>query len=235
MYIREMKPPMQWQQITTVLLDMDGTLLDKYYDDYFWEHFLPRVYGKHNGLQEAEAQQVLYRRYRSVEETLLWTDLDYWAGELNLDIIGLKKQIAHLISANPHAIDFLQFLRSQQKRVYLVTAANRAALDIKMSKVDLSGYFQQMICADELGRPKEDVQFWNSLEERLGFERQSTLFADDNVKVLNAARSHGIRYLVHIAKPSSRQPASYCDEFTSVSAFDELIAPSADPITARKN
>ena len=115
------------------------------------------------------------------------------------------------------------------------TAAHPAALDIKMSKAGLSGYFQQMICADELGRPKEDVQFWNSLEERLGFERQRTLFADDNVNVLNAARSHGIRYLVHIAKPSSRQPARYCDEFTSVSAFDELIVPSADPITARRN
>ena len=235
MYIREMKPAMQWQEITTVLLDMDGTLLDKYFDDYFWEQFLPQVYGKQNDLQEAEAQKVLYRRYRSVEKTLLWTDLNYWTEELDLDIIGLKKQIDHLISINPHVIDFLQFLQNQQKRVYLVTAAHPAAHDITMSKAGLSGYFHQMICADELGRPKEDVQFWNSLEVRLGFERQRTLFADDNVNVLNAARSHGIRYLVHIAKPSSKQPARYCDEFTSVSAFDELILPSADPITARRN
>ena len=99
---------MQWRKIGTVLLDMDGTLLDKYFDDYFWEEFLPQVYGKQNNLQEAEAQKVLYRRYRSVEKTLLWTDLNYWTEELDLDIIGLKKQIAHLISINPHVIDFLQ-------------------------------------------------------------------------------------------------------------------------------
>ena len=28
---------MNWPTIKTVLLDMDGTLLDKHFDDYFWE------------------------------------------------------------------------------------------------------------------------------------------------------------------------------------------------------
>ena len=84
MYIREMKPPMQWQKISTVLLDMDGTLLDKYFDDYFWEEFLPQVYGKQNNLQEAEAQKVLYRRYRSVEKTLLWREIAAFSGYLLL-------------------------------------------------------------------------------------------------------------------------------------------------------
>ena len=235
MYTREMNPPLRWQQITTVLLDMDGTLLDKYFDDYFWEKFLPLVYAKQKGLNEAEAQKELFQRYRSVEKTLMWTDLNYWSEELELDIIGLKKQIDHLVCVNPHVIDFLQFLQNQRKTVYLVTAAHRAALDIKMNKVDLRSYFQRLICADELGRPKEDIQFWSILENRIGFERDSTLFVDDNVNVLKAARSHGIRYLIHIAKPSSRQPTSFCDEFISVGAFDELLAPFADPSGARKN
>ena len=235
MYPSTERPQLQWQKISTVLLDMDGTLLDKYYDDYFWELFLPQEYGKRHGLAEADAQKELYQRYRSVEKTLMWTDLNYWSTELGLDIIGLKKQIDHLIKVNPHAIDFLQFLHNQRKQVHLVTAAHPDALEIKMNRVNLRPYFAQMICADEIGKPKEDVAFWQSLEERLGFEPDSTLFADDNLNVLTAARSHGIRYLVHIAKPSSRQPASYCDEFASVAAFDQLIAPGADPLTAIKN
>jgi putative hydrolase of the HAD superfamily len=235
MYISHTIPPFGWQQISTVLLDMDGTLLDKYYDDYFWEQYLPQVYGEQNGLDEKEAQEELYRRYRSVEQTLMWTDLNYWSAELGLDIIGLKKRVDHLVKVNPHAIDFLQFLQNQKKQVYLVTAAHRAALEIKMNRVDLRGYFRQLICAEELGRPKEDKAFWGRLEERLGFERDRTLFADDNVNVLRAARSHGLRYLIHIAKPSSRQPTSYCEEFTSVSAFDELLAPRRDSATAQKN
>ena len=235
MYTRHTNPPLQWQQITTVLLDMDGTLLDKYYDDYFWEQYLPKVYGEKHGIEEAEAQQELYRRYRAVEQTLMWTDLHYWSAELGIDIIRLKQEVDHLISANPHAIDFLQFLQHQQKKVYLVTAAHRTALDIKMNKVDLKRYFHQMICAEELGRAKEEVAFWELLEERLGFRRDHTLFADDNLNVLKAARRHGIKYLVHVAKPSSRQPPRYSEEFTSVSTFDELLAPSADSVTAHKN
>lgn len=235
MYIRQGIPPLAWQQITTVLLDMDGTLLDKYYDDYFWEQYLPQVYGEQNGLEEQEAQQELYRRYRSVEQTLMWTDLNYWSAELGLDIIGLKKKVDHLIHVNPHAIDFLQFLQNQKKEVYLVTAAHRSALEIKMNRVDLRGYFQQLICAEELGRAKEEGAFWESLEKRLGFDPDRTLFADDNINVLRAARGHGIRYLIHIAKPSSRQPTRYCEEFTSVSAFDELLAPGPDSTSAQKN
>jgi putative hydrolase of the HAD superfamily len=230
-----MIPPLAWQQITTVLLDMDGTLLDKYYDDYFWELYLPQVYGEQNGLEEEEAQQELYRRYRSVEQTLNWTDLNYWSSELGLDIIGLKKKVEHLINVNPHAIDFLQFLQNQKKPVYLVTAAHPAALEIKMNRVDLRAYFQQLICAEELGRAKEEPAFWENLEERLGFEPGRTLFADDNVNVLRAAHNHGIKHLIHIAKPSSRQPTSYCEEFTSVAAFDELLAPYTDSASVEKN
>lgn len=235
MYTSQTITPQAWQQITTVLLDMDGTLLDKYYDDYFWERYLPQVYGVQNGLKEREAQQELFRRYRSVEQTLLWTDLNYWSNELGLDIIGLKKKVEHLINVNPHAIDFLQFLQSQKKQVYLVTAAHPAALEIKMNRVDLRTYFKQIICAEELGRAKEEAAFWKSLEKRIGFESERTLFADDNVNVLRAARGHGIKHLIHIAKPSSRQPTRYCEEFTSVAAFDELLAPYANCASAEKN
>ena len=90
------KHPFLWQDVSTVLLDMDGTLLDKYYDDYFWEEFLPLVYAKKNGLSSQQATYELMERYRSVECTLNWTDLNYWSEQLELDIVGLKKQIDHL-------------------------------------------------------------------------------------------------------------------------------------------
>ena len=31
-----------WQEIDTVLLDMDGTLLDLHYDNYFWLTHIPK-------------------------------------------------------------------------------------------------------------------------------------------------------------------------------------------------
>ncbi len=216
---------LDWQRISTVLLDMDGTLLDKYYDDYFWEHYLPQVYAEKNGLSPDQAQAELYARYRSVEKTLMWTDLSYWSEQLDLDIISLKGEVDHLIHLHPHVIDFLDFLRGLKKELYLVTAADPKALEIKMNRIDLRGYFTQVICAGEVGLPKEDVKFWQRLEERLGFSARRTMFADDNVGVLRAARNHGIKYLIHIARPSSQAPLGYSHEFISVAAFDELLQP----------
>lgn len=34
---------LDWQQIDTVLLDMDGTLLDLHFDTYFWLTHMPRL------------------------------------------------------------------------------------------------------------------------------------------------------------------------------------------------
>ena len=235
MYTDMAPPALPWDKISTVLLDMDGTLLDKYYDDYFWEHFLPEVYGHQNGLNLEQAQKKLFQHYRSVEKTLKWTDLNYWSETLNLDIIGLKKEIDHLIRVLPHARDFLQFLQEQDKEVYLVTAAHPTSLAIKMDKVDLGGYFTRLICADELGLPKEDRQFWHHLGQMLGLDPTKTLFADDNLNVLEAARAFGIKHLIHIAKPSSQAPVNYCEDFRSIDSFDQLLFTSRDILAGRKN
>lgn len=235
MYIREMKPPMQWQKISTVLLDMDGTLLDKYYDDFFWEHYLPEVYARSRGLDIEQASAELFSRYRSVEKTLKWTDLGYWSEQLGLDILKHKYELRHLIAVHPHAKEFLEYINRQNKEVYLITAANRASLEIKMDRVALSGYFRHLVCAEDIGLAKEDVRFWERLEKRLCFDPEQTLFADDTLAVLEAARSFGIRHLLHIARPSSRKPIRYSSEFTSIASFDELLCPVYELQTDQKN
>ncbi len=217
-------PALDWQQISTVLLDMDGTLLDKYYDDFFWEQYVPRVFARQRGIDQSRATDELMERYRSVQHTLLWSDLQYWSKELDLDIMALKKQISHLIAVHPHVVDFLTFLKNQSKAIYLVTAAHPQALALKMDKAGLTHFFDQLICADDLNRAKEEVVFWQLLEDRLGFNRGSTLFADDNLNVLRAARSHGIAHLIHIARPSSQEPPNTSSEFTSINGFSELLS-----------
>ena len=35
-----------WNAINTVLLDMDGTILDLHFDNYFWKEYVPQKYAE---------------------------------------------------------------------------------------------------------------------------------------------------------------------------------------------
>eukprot|EP01030_Chromulinospumella_sphaerica_P013375 gene13375-13153_t len=52
-------PPLPWSDIDTVLLDMDGTLLDLHFDNHFWMEHLPRRYAELHGVSLALAEMEL--------------------------------------------------------------------------------------------------------------------------------------------------------------------------------
>ncbi|HHL35277.1 MAG TPA: GMP/IMP nucleotidase [Desulfobulbaceae bacterium] len=216
-------PNLHWEEINTVLLDMDGTLLDKHFDDYFWEQYIPEHYSLLHDLPVEEARRELLSRYRAVENTLDWTDLGYWSNELGLDIPELKMRINHLIGVHPYVIEFLEFCLGRRKKLYLITNAHSSTLSIKLEKTSIGPWFDRIICAEEIGLAKEDERFWHRLEETLGFDKKSTLLADDTEKVLDAAGSYGIGHLIFVARPSSRKQVRYSEHYPSIEFFKELI------------
>lgn len=219
----QITPTFRWHDIDTVLLDMDGTLLDKYFDDYFWEHYVPQQFADKQGVTIDSARSELITRYRSVENTLQWTDLDYWTEQLELDIPAMKRALDQMINIHPFVTEFLNYVRRMEKTVILVTAAHSKTLEIKVEKTGIESFFDRMICAEEVGTAKEDTRFWHVLEGIVGFNKERTMLADDTAKVLESAEHYGIKELVHIAKPSSRKPTAYSPRFPSIARFNELI------------
>lgn len=219
----QITPHFQWDDIDTVLLDMDGTLLDSYFDDFFWEEYVPKVFAQENDLSHEEARKELLARYQSVAKTLQWSDLDYWSEQLGLDIPELKYKIEHLIQVHPYVIDFLKFIRALDKEVVLVTAAHSKALKLKLGKTAIGPYFDRIIPVEEIGAAKEQQIFWELIEQTLGFSKKRTMLVDDNSNVLQAAHGYGLKHLVYVAKPSSRRPVQYSTQFPSIVFFKELI------------
>lgn len=213
-----------WQGIDYVLLDMDGTLLDKHFDDYFWEHYVPENYALKNNLSVIEARKKLIEKYNSREGTLEWTDLDFWSEELNLDIPALKIKVDHLISVHPYVTDFLSFCKDINKKVIMVTNAHGKTLDIKMEKTALSGYFDQIICSQQVGVAKEDTLFWEKLHFYVEYDPKRSLLADDTEKVLISAEIYGIAHLICVARPSSRSAPNKSIRYHSITFFNELIS-----------
>ena len=212
-----------WAKIDTVLLDLDGTLLDRHFDDYFWEQHIPEIYARRHGINEEEARHHLLSTYRSVESTLEWTDLDYWSRRLGLDFTREKAAIAHLVAVQPDVPAFLAHLRRLGKMVHLVTNAHPETLRIKMEQSQLTGWFDSRLCSREVGAAKEQGLFWQRLQRFLPYRKERTLFVDDTEKVLDAAAAHGIGHLLHVAKPSSQRPAAPSLRYPAIHSFSELL------------
>lgn len=211
-----------WNSIDSVFLDMDGTLLDLHFDNHFWLDHVPRRYAEARGLALEDARAELLRRYHDIQGTLEWYCVDHWSRELGLDIALLKAEVSHLIAVHPHVLEFLKGARQRGKRLALVTNAHQKALALKMEKTQLAGYFDRVLCAHDLGHAKEEQAFWRRLRQVEPFDPERTLFVDDSLSVLRSAREYGIRQLLAILAPDSKQPAREPAEFPSVRDFAGL-------------
>ncbi|OGT81697.1 MAG: haloacid dehalogenase [Gammaproteobacteria bacterium RIFCSPLOWO2_02_FULL_61_13] len=212
-----------WEAIDTVLFDMDGTLLDLHYDNYFWHEYLPEKWGARQGMDLIAAKAELLPRLQQRKGTLSWYCLDYWSTELGLDILELKRDLDHLIQLRPQAEALLRHVGDLGKRRIMVTNSHQKLLEVKLARTGIGVHFDAVISAHELGLPKEDTAFWGELYARLVFDSARTLLLDDNQDVLRAAARYGIRHLLAIQQPDSKAPPRVALEFPSVGSFAALL------------
>ena len=222
-----------WGHIETVFLDLDGTLLDLHFDSHFWLEHLPRRYAERRGLEEAEAKKEVVPRLKAMEGRLEWYCLDHWSREFEMDIAELKKEVAHLIAVHPYVEEFLAALRRLEKRVVLTTNAHGDSLSLKLSRTRLGRYFDAVICAHDLGIPKEEPHFWQVLQMQESFEGGSTLLIDDNPAVLRSAQAFGIRFLIGVLTPDSRAPSKDPGEFPAIGDFREIMPQAVNAVRMR--
>jgi putative hydrolase of the HAD superfamily len=216
-------PPLPWHAIDTVLLDMDGTLLDLHYDNTLWTERLPAHYGLARGIPLEQARQQLYERMAEVHGTLAFYDIDYWESLTGVDMVALHQELTHLIAYRPFAMQFLDWLQRRSKRVYLVTNAHRKSLRVKDAHCGIGSALNEMISCHDYGAPKEARSFWEQLRREHPFEPEQTLFIDDNRAVLDSARDYGIAHLRTIEQPDSRRPPRQVPGYRACHDFRELM------------
>jgi len=214
----------EWEKIDTVMLDMDGTLLDLNFDNHFWLELIPLRFAEKNNLSIEQARLQLIPQFKKMEGKLEWYCLDYWSEVLKLDIAGLKNEVSGLITILPHVIEFLQAVQQSKCKLLMVTNAHRLSLDLKMQKTGLQAYFDQIICSHDFGMPKEQQNFWIQLNQQHHFNKCTTLLVDDSLTVLESASIYGIKHLISISKPDSKKLKREINDFPAIEDFRELMS-----------
>lgn len=214
---------LNWSNIETVLLDMDGTLLDLHFDNHFWLEHTPKAYAKKHKMPLEQAREEVKQQNDAVYGQLEWYCLDYWQRELDLPIVELKREIQHLIQLRPDTIPFLDALKQAGKKIVLVTNAHPDSLSLKVERTELDNHIDLLISCHQYGVSKESQLLWQQLHEELQFDPETTLFVDDSERILVSAQQFGIKHLLAVANPDSKKPSKPISGFENVTDYRNLI------------
>ncbi|HEY6126278.1 MAG TPA: HAD-IA family hydrolase, partial [Steroidobacteraceae bacterium] len=69
------------------------------------------------------------------------------------------------------------------------------ALAVKHEESGVLDFLDAAVTSHDFGAPKEHPQFWTAALARFSYDPARSLFADDNSKMLEAARAAGIRWV----------------------------------------
>ena len=213
----------RWDEIDTVLLDLDGTLLDLAFDNYIWLARVAEIYAENNGLSLAETHAELAPRFKRVQGTLDWYSIDYWSAQLRIDIERVHREEAHRVAWLPGARGFLEQVRERGKRLVLMTNSHPKILAIKDERTRVLGYLDAAYTSHGFGAPKEDQRFWIAARSAEPFDLARTMFVDDSKAVLHAAIEAGVRWVYGVKRPdTSREPYNH-EEFAAIDGVLDLL------------
>jgi putative hydrolase of the HAD superfamily len=215
--------PIDWQNIQTVFLDMDGTLLDLHFDNHFWLEHMPKRYAEKHDITVEQASHALSQKTKAIEGSLDWYCLDYWERTLEMDIVSLKHEVSDRIAIRANVIEFLDHLRAMDKRVVLLTNAHHKTITLKFGYAEIEHHFDRIITAHDVGLAKEEDGFWQALEKLEDFKKAGSLFIDDNLSVLNTAHEYGVQHLLAIHQPDSQQAIKDTGNFTAIECYTQLM------------
>lgn len=217
------KTYVDWNAVELVMLDMDGTVLDLAFDNYFWSELLPQRYAERNRVDRAAAWAYLGPIFAAERGQLSWYCLDFWSAVTGLDLVALKTEVREKIRPLPGSVDFLEAVRGSGRQLWLVTNAHPDSCRLKMAHTGLNRHFNRTVSAHDYGAPKEQLIFWERLANRCPYDPRRVLFVDDSVAVLSAARSHGMAQVIGVARPDSSLPARQLTDFPSISGLEALL------------
>ena len=193
-----------WRDIDTVLLDLDGTLLDQAYDNHIWQQLLPQRFAAARAIDVQAAHAEIAGRFAARHGTLDMYCIEHWSREFGIDIGALHREQRAQVAWLPGAREFLGQARAAGKRLLLLTNSHPIALAVKHEQTGVLDYLDASVSSHDFGYPKEDARFWLAAVRHFGFDSARSLFVDDNVRMLDAANAAGIRWVYGVRHWDSR-------------------------------
>lgn len=208
---------------TTLMMDMDGTILDLAYDSHIWLKSIPNIYAEKMNISIDDANSILQKKVLKMKNSLKWYCIDHWSELLDIDILRVHELEKDEIRYLPGAESFLKKVSKSEIRAILVTNSHRDTLNLKIKETGLDKYFKDIYISHDFNAPKENQLFWKRFQSVENFVKNKTIFVDDNVNVLKSAEKFGLGSLIQILYPDSSSAEIKKSKFKGIRNLKQLL------------
>jgi HAD superfamily hydrolase (TIGR01509 family) len=102
--------------------------------------------------------------------------------------IRIQAELADIVSLFDGAVELLKNLQGRTK-IALATMSNRKVVDKLLSEKKIRGYFDVVVSADEIVKPKPDPEVFLVSAARLGVKPEDCVVVEDSVFGVRAAKA----------------------------------------------
>jgi HAD superfamily hydrolase (TIGR01509 family) len=106
---------------------------------------------------------------------------------------SVRNMISHTLQPLPGVDAFLRWARSRY-RLAMVTSGSRGTVSLALGQLGYTGWFDPLICADDVQKAKPDPEGFLAVIERSGLSAKQALIFEDSVAGFDAANSAEIDY-----------------------------------------
>jgi len=182
--------------IKAVIFDMDGLMIDSErvtFDGYVIEmgrrgySYTEEFYKKMLGKNIADIYELNYQEFgRDLDlDTVIASVHKYMADLFEREGVPVKKGLREL----------LEYLKEQGYRTVVATSSSRSRVDKILELADLTKYFDDSVCGDEVEHGKPDPETFLKACRKVGASPAEALVLEDSEAGILAAHAGGIRVI----------------------------------------
>ncbi len=205
------------------LFDWDGTLLQS---NEMWVDLVREQLAPHGiRMTDAEVVSKIMGRYKTGLQELGFSSAEI--DMMGIEIDEVAKQRYAQFNLYPYATEVLTVLKSQHKKLALVTSSWREVIDVALAAHDLLDLFDVIVTGDEVTAQKPDPQGILAVLDRLGIAPNHAIMAGDSPKDLMAAKNAGVDSLLFYPPAHetqhNREELEACAPAYTIRSWQELL------------
>lgn len=179
------------ENISAVIFDMDGTLIDSL---GVWADS-DRIFAEELGLSyDAKISAAMKKmHYVSACEYLK----EYYALDMSAEEIGarimeiVREKYLHEIPLKPHVLDVMRALRSRGVKMCVATSNDKSLAEGALKNLGIYDMLEFVITSDEVGVGKESPLIFTRAAEMMSAAPQNTAVFEDSVHAAESASKAG--------------------------------------------